>query len=77
MNLENVSNSNVFNPPSEASSPPSEEVIGKRLNRGGGYGLEIPVIYHFHGQEKLVNWAVKKLEAVKNQLDCQKLKCLK
>ena len=42
------------------------EVIGKRLNRVCGYGLEIPVIYHFHGQEKLVNWAVKKLEAVES-----------
>ena len=28
------------------------EVAGKRLNRGGGYGLEIPVKYRFHGQEK-------------------------
>ena len=51
------------------------EVIGKRLNRGGGYGLEIPVIYHFYGQEKLVNLAIRKLEAVKRQLDCQVSKC--
>ena len=36
-----------------------------RLNRGGSYGLEIPVIHHFQGQEQLVNWAVKKLETVK------------
>ena len=28
------------------------EVVGKRLNRGGGYGLEIPVIYRFYGKEK-------------------------
>ena len=32
---------------------------------GGCYGLEIPAIYHFHGQEKLINWDVKKLEAAK------------
>ena len=53
------------------------EVIGKRLNRGGDYGLEITVIYHFHGQEKLINLAVKKLQPVKSQLDCQVSKCLK
>ena len=41
------------------------QVAGKRLNRGGGYVLEIPVIYRFYGQEKLVNWLIKKTEAVK------------
>ena len=30
------------------------EVVGKRLNRGGSYGLEIPVKYCFYGQEKIV-----------------------
>ena len=30
------------------------EVVGKRMNRGGGYGLEIPVVYRFNGPEKLV-----------------------
>ena len=29
------------------------EVVGKRMNRGGGYGLEIPVVYRFCGPEKL------------------------
>ena len=29
------------------------EVVGKRLNRGGGYGMEIPVTYRFNGPEKL------------------------
>ena len=37
--------------------------VGKRLNRGGGYGLEIPVIYRFSGQEKLLNWLIKKIKA--------------
>ena len=41
------------------------EVVGKRLNRGGGYGLEIPVKYRFYGQEKIVQWLTKKLETVK------------
>ena len=53
------------------------QVIGKRLNRGGGYGLEIPVIYHFYGQEKLVNWLIKKIEAVKKELEYKVSKCLK
>ena len=29
------------------------QVTGKRLNRGGIYGLEIPVIYRFYCQENL------------------------
>ena len=53
------------------------QVVGKRLNHGGGYGLEIPVIYCFYGQEKLVNWLIKKTEAVKKELECKVSKCLK
>ena len=53
------------------------QVVGKRLNRGGGYGLEIPVIYRFYGQEKLANWLIKKIEAVKKELECEVSKCLK
>ena len=41
------------------------QVVGKRLNRGGDYGLDIPVIYRFYGQEKLQNWLIKKIEAGK------------
>ena len=54
------------------------EVAGKkRLNRGGGYGLEIPVIYRFYGQEKIIMWLTKKLKAMKNELQCKMSKCLK
>ena len=53
------------------------EVVGKRLNRGGGYGLEIPVMYRFHGPEKLINWLGKKIKAVKSDLYCKVVKCLK
>ena len=42
------------------------EVVGKRLNRGGDYGQEIPVKYRFYGQEKIFQWLTKKLETVKN-----------
>ena len=53
------------------------QVVGKKLNRGGGYGLEIPVIYRFYDQEKLVNWLIKKIETVKKELECKVSKCLK
>ena len=53
------------------------QVVGKRLNRGGGYSLEIPVIYRFYGQEELVNWLIKKIEAVKKKFECKVSKCLK
>ena len=53
------------------------QVVGKRLNRGGGYSLEIPVIYRFYGQEELVNWLIKKTEAVKKKFECKVSKCLK
>ena len=35
------------------------KVTGKRVNRGAGYGLEIPVQYRFIGAEKAVEWAEK------------------
>ena len=53
------------------------QVVGKRLNHGGGYSLGIPVIYRFYGQEKLVNWLIKKDEAVKKELECKVFKCLR
>ena len=53
------------------------EVVGKRVNRGGGYGLEIPVAYRFNGLEKLVKWLIKKIEAARKEFDCKVSKCLK
>ena len=53
------------------------EVLGKRVNRGSGYGLEIPVKYWYYDQEKLIQWLAKKLEAVKKELECKISKCLK
>ena len=53
------------------------QVIGKRVNRGGGYGLEIPVIYRFVGPHKLVKWMEAKVSALKNELADQIAKCLK
>ena len=45
------------------------EVADKRLNRGGGYGLEILVKYRFYGQENIVQWLTKKLETVRKGLE--------
>ena len=42
-----------------------------RMNRGGGYGLEITVKYRLYGQEKIVKWLNKKLETVKKELQCK------
>ena len=53
------------------------EVLGKRVSRGSGYRLEIPVKYRYYGQEKLIQWLAKKLEAVKKELECKISKCLK
>ena len=47
------------------------EVLGKKVNRGGGYGLEIPVRYYFLGPAKprcrifcakALDWLKRKLE---------------
>ena len=53
------------------------EVLGKSVNRGSGYELEIPVKYRYYGQEKLIQWSAKKLGAVKKELECKISKCLK
>ena len=53
------------------------DLLGKRVNRGSGYGLEIPVKYRYYGQEKLIQWLAKKLEAVKKELGCKISRCLK
>ena len=57
--------------------PIEVQVVGKMSNRGEGYGLEIPVIYRFYGQEKLVNSLIKKIEAVKKELESKVSKRLK
>ena len=39
-------------------------VKGKRINRGVGYGLEIPAEYIFYGNEKAIQWAKRTLDSV-------------
>ena len=31
-------------------------IKGKRVKRGGGYGLEVPCEYHFQGDDFWCNW---------------------
>ena len=28
------------------------EITGRKVNRGAGYGLEVPCVYRFHGPEQ-------------------------
>ena len=42
------------------------KVKGKRLNRGAGHGLEIPVIYTFNGHEKAIEWIKSKIQEDRN-----------
>ena len=39
-------------------------VTGKRIKRSAGWGLEIPVKYVFHGNEKALQWAKKILDNI-------------
>ena len=54
------------------------EVTGKRVNRGGGFGLEVPVIYYFSGPRKHIDWTKEKLKIRMENLEKKKTKkCLK
>ena len=50
---------------------------GKRLNRGAGYGLEIPVIYTFSGHEKAIEWIKSKIQEDIKLEQSMKNRCLK
>ena len=39
-----------------ASNSGKAVIGGKRVNRGGSYGLEIPCKFHFTGDEFSINW---------------------
>ena len=39
-------------------------VIGKRVNHGAGYGLEIPVNFKFLGPAKAIQWAENAVKKV-------------
>ena len=39
------------------------EVTGERINRGGGYGLEVPCKYRLYGQKRYVDRLKEKLSS--------------
>ena len=53
------------------------KVTGKRVNRGAGYGLEIPVQYRFIGAEKAVEWAKKNKKNAFETINKKVNKCVK
>ena len=52
-------------------------VTGKRINRGGGYGLAITVEYVFNGNEKALQWAEKNLDNIDANVNEKVGRCLK
>ena len=53
------------------------KVKGKRLYRGAGYGLEIPVIYTFNWHEKAIEWIKSKIQEDIKLEQNMKNRCLK
>ena len=45
-------------------------VTGERINRGNGYGLEIPAKFYFYFPEKVINWLKNKINKMEEKL-CQ------
>ena len=41
------------------------------MNRGGGFGLEVPVDYIFYGNEKAIKWLVSRISSIDKALDEQ------
>ena len=52
-------------------------VTGKRINRGSGYGLEIPANFHVYGPEKAINWLKNKINNIEEKLKKNVIHCLK
>ena len=53
------------------------KVKAKRLNRGAGYGLKIPVIYTLDGREKAIEWIKSKIQEDMKLEQSMKNCCLK
>ena len=52
-------------------------VLGKRVNRGAEYGLEIAVCFVFQGHVKGVEWIKKKIGEVEEKIQACFEKCMK
>ena len=46
----------------------SRPVLGRRVNRGAGHGLEVPVRFIFQGHRKAVEWVQKKIKTADNDI---------
>ena len=51
-------------------------VIGKRVNRGAGLGLEKPMDYTFYGDARVVLWLEKAFKKITENIDAKVAKCL-
>ena len=51
-------------------------VTGKYVNRGAGYGLELPCIYRITGQEKAVFWLLHKIDSIMKKHEVIVNRCL-
>ena len=52
-------------------------VTGKRVNRGAGLGLEIPVDYFFYGDSRVIAWLKNSIEKLDRCIDEKVGKCVK
>ena len=52
-------------------------VKGKRINRGVGYGLEIPAEYVFYGNEKAIQWAKRTFDGIDGNVKKKSFKMFK
>ena len=43
-------------------------VTGKRINRGGGYGLKILANFYLSGPKKAINWLKNKINKTEEKL---------
>ena len=48
--------------PKRATNSGKAVIRGKRVNRGGGYGPEIPCKFHFTEDQFSINWLKEKLK---------------
>ena len=55
----------------------SAVVIGKRVNRGVGDGLEIPVEYKFFGDARAVSWADNQIKKTEKNVNILVKKCMR
>ena len=53
------------------------EVTGKSVNRGAGYGQEIPANFHFYGPENAIVWKRSKIANIEKKLSRNVNRCLK